>query len=119
MIQIKCMKKGGIYSLATFNLKVTTVCVALISTIIIILEMRKIKDFISMDVTKLPNSDAKSTFFQLLSLPLQSICRLATDQRILNNFSLLLQSSEENWWTLDGGRARSASAGHLQIAPTT
>ena len=73
------MKKGGIYSLATFNLKVTTVCVALISNVIIILEMRKIKEFISMDVTKLPNSDAKSTFFQLLSLPLQSICRLAID----------------------------------------
>ena len=41
--------------------------------------MRKIKEVLSMDVTKLPNSDAKSTFFQLLSLPLQSICRLAKD----------------------------------------
>ena len=41
--------------------------------------MRKIKEVLSMDVTKFSNSDAKSTFFQLLSLPLQSICRLAKD----------------------------------------
>ena len=78
-----------------------------------IIEMRKIKEVLSMDVTKFSNSDAKSTFFQLLSLPLQSICRLAKDQRTLKNFSLLLQSSEENWWTLDGGRARSAPAGQI------
>ena len=75
--------------------------------------MRKIKEFLSMDVTKFSNIDAKSTFFQLLSLPLQSICRLAKDQRTLKNFSLLLQSFEESWWALDGWRARSAPAGHL------
>ena len=47
--------------------------------ILMIIEMRKIKEVLSMDVTKFSNSDAKSTFFQLLSLPLQSICRLAKD----------------------------------------
>ena len=82
-----------------------------------IIEMRKIKEVLSMDVTKFSNSDAKSTFFQLLSLPLQSICRLAKDpDSALNRedwFSLLLQSSKESGWALDGGRARSAPAGHL------
>ena len=38
-------------------------------------ELAEVNEFINMDVSKLLNSDAKTKFFQLLALPLQSICR--------------------------------------------
>ena len=38
-------------------------------------EIEEIQNFTHMDVEKLTNSEAKTTFLKLLSFPLQSICR--------------------------------------------
>ena len=38
-------------------------------------EIGEIQKFTEQDVSTLTNDDAKTTFFRLLSLPLQSICK--------------------------------------------
>ena len=38
-------------------------------------EIEEIQKFTEQDVSTLTNDDAKTTFFRLLSLPLQSICK--------------------------------------------
>ena len=45
------------------------------SNVFLYVEIEEIQNFTHLDVEKLTNSEAKTTFLKLLSFPLQSICR--------------------------------------------